>query len=114
MWEKTDRIVLFNEAKEILCRIACKWTGVPLDESEVKERADDFSSMVDAFGAVGPRHWKGRRARNRAETWIRGVIEEVRNGKLKAEEDSAVYAMASHKDLDGKIAGYPNGRDRTD
>jgi fatty-acid peroxygenase len=102
-WENADRIVLFNEAKEILCRIACKWAGVPLDESEVEERANDFSSMVDAFGAIGPRHWEGRRARNRAEGWIRGVIEEVRNGKLKAEEDSAVYAMAFHKDIDGKM-----------
>lgn len=102
-WEKADRIVLFDEAKDILCRIACKWAGVPLDESEVKKRADDFYSMVDAFGAVGPRHWKGRRARNRVETWIRGIMEDVRHGKLKAEEDSAVYAMAYHKDFDGKM-----------
>lgn len=102
-WETADSIVLFDEAKKILCRIACNWAGVPLDESEVTERADDFSSMVDAFGAVGPRHWKGRRARNRVETWIRGVIEDVRNGKLKAEEDSAVYAMAFHKDHDDKM-----------
>jgi fatty-acid peroxygenase len=100
-WGKTDQIVLFDEAKEVLCRTACNWAGVPLNEAEVKERADDFISMVDAFGAVGPRHWKGRRARNKVEAWIRGVIEDVRNGKLKAEEDSAVYAMAFHKDLDG-------------
>lgn len=62
-WEKADEVVLFEEAKEILCRVACYWAGVPLKETEVKERADDFIDMVDAFGAVGPRHWKGRRAR---------------------------------------------------
>ncbi|MDC3414230.1 cytochrome P450 [Aquibacillus sp. 3ASR75-11] len=100
-WEDADAIVLFDEAKEILCRVACHWAGVPLQESEVKERAEDFSAMVDAFGAVGPRHWKGRRARNRTEEWIRGIIEDVRAGKLKAEKDSALYAMAFHENLDG-------------
>lgn len=101
-WEGAEKIVLFDEAKNILCRIACHWAGVPLQESEVKERADDFSAMVDAFGAVGPRHWKGRRARTRAEKWIREVIEDVRAGKLKAEEGSALYAMAFHRELDGR------------
>ncbi|USK62472.1 cytochrome P450 [Peribacillus asahii] len=100
-WEGAEKVVLFDEAKNILCRIACHWAGVPLEESEVKERADDFSAMVDAFGAVGPRHWKGRRARTRAEEWIRGIIEDVRTGKLKAEEGSALYSMAFHRELDG-------------
>jgi fatty-acid peroxygenase len=102
-WGTADQIVLFEEAKEILCRIACQWAGVPLKESEVKERADDFSSMVDAFGTVGPRHWKGRRARNRAEAWITEVIEDVRNGKLKTLDGSAVYVMAFHKDVEGNL-----------
>jgi fatty-acid peroxygenase len=100
-WEGSEKVVLFEEAKALLCRIACHWAGVPLQESEVKQRADDFSAMVDAFGAVGPRHWKGRIARNRAEAWIREVIESVRADKLKAAEDSALYAMAFHRELDG-------------
>ena len=102
-WERAGKIVLFEEANDILCRIACNWTGVPLQESEVKERADDFSHMVDAFGAVGPRHWKGRIARTRTEEWIKGVIEDVRAGKLKAAKGSALYEMAFHKDLNGKL-----------
>jgi fatty-acid peroxygenase len=100
-WEDAKKVVLFDEAKNILCRIACHWAGVPLQKSEVKERADDFTAMVYAFGAVGPRHWKGRRARTRAEEWIRKVIEDVRAGKLKVDEGSALYAMAFHKELDG-------------
>ncbi len=58
--------------------------------------------MVDAFGAVGPRHWKGRRARTRAEEWIKGVIEAVRSGNLKAEEGSALCEMAFYRDPEGK------------
>lgn len=101
-WKVNDEVILFQESKEILCRVACKWAGVPLIESDVKERAEDFSAMVDAFGAVGPRHWKGRIARNKAEEWIVGIIKDVRSYKLKVEEDSALYSMAFHKDLQGK------------
>ncbi|TYR81349.1 cytochrome P450 [Priestia megaterium] len=100
-WKDAKKIVLFDEASEILCRAACQWAGVPLQESEVKECAKDFSAMVDAFGAVGPRHWKGRRARTKAEEWIKGVIKKVRAGKLEAEEGSALYTIAFHRELDG-------------
>jgi fatty-acid peroxygenase len=57
--------------------------------------------MVDAFGAVGPRYWKGKTARLRAEKWIREVIEDVRSGKLKAEKNTALYNIAFFKELDG-------------
>ncbi|WP_445430288.1 cytochrome P450 [Bacillus atrophaeus] len=100
-WEGAEKVELFEEAKNVLCKIACQWAGVPLKESEVKERADDFSAMVDAFGAVGPRHWKGRRARPRAEEWIRDIIENVRAGKTEAEKGTALYEMAFHTELDG-------------
>lgn len=100
-WEGAEKVELFEEAKNVLCKIACQWAGVPLEESEVKERADDFSAMVDAFGAVGPRQWKGRRARPRAEEWIRDIIENVRAGKTEAEKGTALYEMAFHTELDG-------------
>ncbi|CAM3599339.1 cytochrome P450 [Marinicrinis lubricantis] len=102
-WEKLEKVVLFDAAKEILCRCACEWAGVPLKQSEVKERAEDFSAMVDAFGAVGPRHWKGRLARNRAEDWIQGIIEQVRSGELNAVEGTALQQMAYHKELNGQM-----------
>jgi fatty-acid peroxygenase len=100
-WKGTKKIVLFEEATEILCRIACHWAGVPLQESEVKERADDFSAMIDGFGSIGPRHWKGRLARPRAEEWIREVIEDVRTCKLQAEKGSALYEMAFYSGPNG-------------
>lgn len=101
-WRKMDKIVLFDETQEIMCRIACQWAGVPLHEKEVKQRASDFGKMVDAFGAVGPRHWQGRRARTRAEKWIREMIEQVRSRKWASIEGTALYEMAWHRDLDGK------------
>ncbi|WP_192894804.1 cytochrome P450 [Neobacillus notoginsengisoli] len=101
-WKKMERVVLFDEAEVILCKIACEWAGVPLTEEEAKERAEDFSAMVDAFGAVGPRHWKGRRARTSAEEWITGVIEKVRTSELDTRQGSALHSWAVHRDPDGE------------
>lgn len=100
-WEAKERVALFDEAKKILCSVACNWTGVPLKDEEVTERAEDFMSMVYAFGVIGPKHWKGRKARNRTESWIRDIIESVREGKLNVKEKSALYAMAFYKDIEG-------------
>lgn len=102
-WEGMKEVVLFEETQDVLCRAACAWSGVPLKEEEVRERAADFGWMVDAFGAVGPRHWQGRRARSRAEEWIRGIIEDIRSGRLQAEEGKAAHEMATHKELDGSL-----------
>lgn len=94
-WEQRDQIVLFDEIKNILCKVACQWAGVPLAEEEISERADDFIAMVYAFGTLGPEHWKGRIARNRAERWIKQVIEVVREGKLETEQGTALHEMAA-------------------
>ncbi|MFG6149911.1 cytochrome P450 [Halobacillus sp. B23F22_1] len=100
-WAPDEEIVLFEEAKEVLCRAACKWAGIPLEENEVTERAEQLWSMVDAFGAVGPRHWKGRKARAESEKWMEKKILDVREQRLQASEDTALYQMAFHKDTEG-------------
>ena len=101
-WEGKKAVILFDEMQQILCKAACKWAGVPLNEAEVEKRAGDFGTMVDAFGAVGPRHWQGRRARKRTEKWIRKVIEYFRSGKIQAPEGTALHAMATYRDTEGK------------
>jgi fatty-acid peroxygenase len=100
-WETAEKVVLFDEAKIILCKIACHWAGVPLLETEIKDKAEEFAAMIDAFGAAGPRHWKGKIARRKTEEWIQNIIENVRSGRMKAPEGSALNAMAFHKELDG-------------
>ena len=100
-WKDKKQIILFDETKLILCKVACQWAGVSLNESEIKELSEDFGSMVDSFGSVGPRHWKGRRARTKSEERIKTIIEDVRSGKIKAEEGTALHSMAFYKDING-------------
>jgi hypothetical protein len=102
-WQTAEKIILFDEVKEILCCTAYHWAGVPLLGSKVKRRAMEFVSMVDGFGAVGPRYWKGKAARSRTEEWIKEIIDNVRAGKLRSEDDSAVLAVAFHRELNGRL-----------
>lgn len=98
-----DRIVLLDEAGVILFRAACRWTRVPCAASEIRSRAREMSDMVDAFGAVGPRHWKGRIARCRSERWMEEVVKQVRNGQLTAPIGSILHRIAFHRDEKGKL-----------
>ena len=94
-WETMPEIVLFDEAKQLLCHVACEWAGIPLPETELPAFAEDLAAMVDGFGGVGLRHWKGKAARARAECLVTTIIENARAGRLKAPEGSALEAIAA-------------------
>lgn len=102
-WEKRGQIALFDESTRLIFQVACQWVGVPVDKSEVRQKAADMSAMIDAFGAAGPRHWKGRCARNRTERWAQSVIQDVRTGRTAVPDDCVLYAIAWHKDLSNRL-----------
>lgn len=103
VWETKDQINIFNEAKSILCKAACRWAGVPLNESEISSRAEDFSAMVDGFGGIGPRYFNGKIARGKTEDWIGNLIDDVRSGSLNPEFNSGLLVMATLKDTNGAL-----------
>ncbi len=102
-WDRRKQVILFDEASKILFQIACKWAGVPLKKSTIKQKSEDMSAMIDAFGAVGPRHLIGKAARNRSERWAETIIKDVRSGKIIAPADSSLFLVAWHKDLSKKL-----------
>lgn len=101
-WESGQVVVLFDEAEEVLCRVACLWAGVPLKESEVSQRAYDLGALIDAFGGVGPRYREGRNARKRTEDWIRSLIDKFHSGAIDG-SNSALEVIATHRDENGKL-----------
>lgn len=102
-WAERDHIELFYETSEILCRAACHWAGVPLQESDVAAKTKDFMALIDGSGGVGPRHWRGRRARTKLNKWITEVIEAIRAGQLTPAKGSAAASFAQHRDLKGEL-----------
>lgn len=101
-WASIDHVVLYDEMHEILTRAVCAWSGVPMQEAEVGWRTRDLTAMFDAAGAVGPRHWRSRLARRRAEAWLAGIVKQVRAGRLTPPPSSTLAVIALHRDLSGK------------
>ncbi|MFD1851440.1 cytochrome P450 [Oceanobacillus bengalensis] len=102
VWESKNEVILYNEAIKVLAVTACNWAGVPLDKDDVDLRASQLEALFDSAAAVGPRHWKGRHARNALELWLQQLIEDVRNGNLKVPEETALHQMALYRDSNGE------------
>jgi fatty-acid peroxygenase len=99
-WPARDRVVVFDEAERVLAAAVCSWAGLPLAAADVAARARDLGAMVDALGSVGPRLWRGKRARRRTERWVTGLVEEVRRGALHGDPRSALQVMAALRGTD--------------
>ncbi|WP_046243234.1 cytochrome P450 [Hymenobacter terrenus] len=102
-WEQQEEVELFPAAQDMLCRAACAWVGMPLGEDEVRERARDFGRMVDAFGGVGARHNRGKRARRRAEAWVRAHVKDVRSGRAEVPAGSPAEAFIWFEDGEDEL-----------
>ncbi|WP_175990748.1 cytochrome P450 [Bacillus sp. Marseille-Q1617] len=102
-WDDMDEVILYDEAKEILCRTACRWTGVPVLDEDIPALTEDLAAMYESPTAVGPKHWAGRRARNRLEKWMKEIIGQIRQRSIDIPETSIVYKFAWHRDLEGQL-----------
>ena len=101
-WRRAGEIVLFDEAAEVLLDAVWRWAGLPEDVRSATA-ASDMVAMVDAFGAVGPRNLRGRRARSRQERALSALVEDVRAGRRTAPPGSVLDAAAWLRDLDGGL-----------
>ncbi|MFJ5771898.1 cytochrome P450 [Psychrobacillus sp. NPDC093180] len=102
-WEPKEEIILYEESKQIMCRTACQWAGIPLEEREVLERANQLGNLFESPISVGPGYWKVRHSRKKVEKWIEEMIVQVREGTMKCSEESALYTFSMHRDLEGKL-----------
>ncbi|MDQ4086041.1 MAG: cytochrome P450 [Actinomycetota bacterium] len=102
-WAGQDRVVLFDEAAEVLVRAVCAWAGVPLGDAYARTASRDMLAMVDGFGSVGRRHWRGRRARRRAERHLQDTVQRFRAGEDGAAPGSMFEHVLQHRDEQGDL-----------
>ncbi len=96
------RIVLIDEAAQVIAGTVCRWAGVPIADAEVPSLARDLTALVDGFATGGPRHWRARRARGRREAWLAQLVTDVRSGEVTVPEGCAVDVVSRHTDADGE------------
>ncbi|HLS59972.1 MAG TPA: cytochrome P450 [Virgibacillus sp.] len=102
-WIQMDEVILYESSREIMCRTACKWVGVPYEEKNIKQLTTDLTAMFESAGAVGPTHWRGRNARNRIEKWLCTLIDHVRAGEVNLSDDSIFHNFSFYRDLAGQL-----------
>lgn len=102
-WATQERVVLYDEARELLTRAVCDWAGVPLPEAEVKRRTRQLAAMFEHAGSIGLGYWRARLERERAERWAEGIVAAVRAGRLAPPEQSAAQTIARFRDADGEL-----------
>ncbi|RUL53563.1 cytochrome P450 [Lysinibacillus antri] len=102
-WTKMEQIELYEEVKELLCKVAFKWIGAPLHENEVKTMTKELAAMFESPAAIGPAHWMGRTLRNVIEKTVQQMIQDTRDKKVQYPKDSVLHKFAFHKDVDGQL-----------
>jgi fatty-acid peroxygenase len=101
-WQKQNTVQLYPAIQEVLMRAVCAWAGVPLAPSEVGKRTRQVVALFDGAGAVGPRHWWSRLSRKLAESWLTGLIDDVRHDRMPAAKDGALRTVALQNGATGQ------------
>jgi len=99
-WQSMPAVVLQTEAEYILCRSACRWVGITLDEGQATQRATELAAMVEGAGSIGPRNWKAQLLRQRTEHWAQELIHQARNHP-RADPATPLDIIAHHTALHG-------------
>ncbi|MEU8220031.1 cytochrome P450 [Micromonospora taraxaci] len=102
-WEAAGPVSLYDELGRLLTRVVYAWVGVPLPASQVADRAVELHAMIEAPALAGPRHWRGRLARRRAERRLAALVERTRTGLAPAPAGSALAVIAEHRDGRGNL-----------
>ncbi|WP_347551640.1 cytochrome P450 [Pseudalkalibacillus hwajinpoensis] len=102
-WETKEKVVVYDEAKQILTHVACEWTGVPLEDREVEKRSNQLAEMFESAASIGLGYWKGRGARTAGEEWIEDLVQKVRDGEINPPAHLALYQFSWHRDLKGDL-----------
>ncbi len=102
-WTRKGEIVFYDVLHEPLTRAVCAWAGVPLADDEAGRRAGELRALFDAAGAASPRHLWSRLARRRVDAWAARIIGDVRAGRIGPGPETAAFAVAWHRDLNGDL-----------
>lgn len=98
------QVVLYDEARVVLCRAACRWAGIPLEPDEERGRINKITALFQHAGSIGFKHYCARHARRQCEAWASEVIAAFRDSMLDLPEDQPAAIVALHRDAEGNLS----------
>lgn len=102
-WKKRPEVNLYFEFQEALTDASCQWAGIPLDPSNLDERASQLTLLFDGAGSVGVGHLEARRARSNLERWLGSLIEQTRQDNTRSNQDDALSIISFYRDYQDKL-----------
>lgn len=102
-WRQGSRLQLHDVFRSILCEAASVWIGIPYSAQDVRRLTHECAQMIDNAGTLGPANWRARWLRRRTERFLRGLVGDVRAGRLELPPDSPLRAIAAHRGTDGAL-----------
>lgn len=101
-WERARSVNLLDAASHSLCEAASLWVGLPsVTAAELRRRTGQLRAMTESGTRIGPAHWRGRRARKSQESFLAGVVENVRKDPAPAVQ-APLHKVAFHTDAAGR------------
>lgn len=97
-WSLRSEISFYEELQKVLTEAVCHWANVPLSEEEIPQRTRELVALYDRVAGRGLSALSARLQRHRAQDWVKGVINDVRGGRLIPESDSPLATIAGFKD----------------
>jgi fatty-acid peroxygenase len=102
-WAGRERVVLFDEAVQVLAASVFPWAGIPIDPQEFRLRARQLATVLHGFGAPGPAYARAVRARWQVGRWAAQLVRRTRAGEIRPPAGSALEAVAAARDTGGKL-----------
>jgi fatty-acid peroxygenase len=102
-WSGRERVVLFDEAVQVLAASVLPWAGVPVADGELPRRARQLATVLHGFAAPGPAYARAVVARLQVGRWAKGLIRDVRAGRLDPPPGTALHAAAHATNHAGRL-----------
>ena len=102
-WDGRE-VTVFDELVEVYGAAVLAWAGVRLPPAQALRTSRRLATIVDGFGGAGTAYPRAWAARVRCNRWARGLVEDVRAGRLAAPEGTALAVIAA-SDLPAGVAG---------
>ncbi|MFC4401969.1 cytochrome P450 [Gracilibacillus xinjiangensis] len=97
-----EEFIVYEEAKRVLTSVAMRWVSIPAQEAE-NEWVNELSDLFEDASAIGPKHWKARMSRSKAEDWLEQLVLDIRSGKKQVDQNRPLYQFSTHRDLSGQL-----------
>ena len=102
-WAGRERVVLFDEAVQVLAASVIPWAGIPTGAQELALRARQLATVLHGFAAPGRAYARAVRARWQVGRWAARLVRQARAGEIRPPAGSALAAVAAARDARGKL-----------